>query len=201
LIPLRRELALMPNYPTHARWGRVGGVVAGLAVGGAIYALLGTAVLAAVGAAGTAVTTFVGSIYPDVDHHTSIPRRKAVRGFRALGALGVVGLAIARSDVLFEAVGSLGVSVPPVVGAAAFTSVAALLVVALVDPLLGFVTRKHRGWTHSAPINLVLVATLVAGAWLFTRGLVAPARLVAAAVTASFYLGTLVHLGLDGELP
>ena len=39
----------MPNYPTHARWGRIGAVVVAIAVGSAIYALAAAPLLAAVG--------------------------------------------------------------------------------------------------------------------------------------------------------
>lgn len=195
----------MPNYPTHARWGRVGAAVMGLAVGGAVYTLVGAVVLAAVGAFGAAVTTFVGSIYPDIDHHTSVPRRKAVHGFRVLAVLGVGGLAAANWETLLAvggtAAGAVGASLPPALVAAALVGVGAIVVAGLVDPLVGLVTVQHRGWTHSVPINFGLVAALVAGAWIATGSLDTPARFVAVAVAGSFYLGTLVHLGLDGEIP
>ncbi len=195
----------MPNYPTHARWGRAGAAVIGLAVGGAVYTFVGGVALAAVGALGAAVTTFVGSIYPDIDHHTSVPRQKAVRGFRVLGALGIAGLAAVNWDGLLaavaDAVGATGVSLPPALVAAALAGVGAVVVATLVDPLVGLVTVKHRGWTHSVPVNFVLIVALVAGVWAATGALATPVRSVAVAVTASFYLGTLVHLGLDGEIP
>lgn len=195
----------MPNYPTHARWGRVGAAVVGLAVGGAAYTLLGGVVLAVVGALGAAVTTFVGAIYPDIDHHTSVPRQKAVRGFRVLAVLGVGGLAAANWDglvaIVATAASAVGASVPPALVAAALVGVGAITVAGLVDPLVGLVTVRHRGWTHSVPINFVLVATVGAGVWIGTGALDQPARFVAVAVTATFYIGTLVHLGLDGEIP
>lgn len=195
----------MPNYPTHARWGRVGAAVVGLAVGGAVYTLVGGVVLAAVGALGAAVTTFVGSIYPDIDHHTSVPRRKAVHGFRVLAVLAVGGLAAANWETLLAvggtATGAVGAPLPPALVAAALVGVGAIVVAGLVDPLVGLLTVQHRGWTHSVPINFGLVAALVAGAWIATGSLDTPARFVAVAVAGSFYLGTLVHLGLDGEIP
>lgn len=195
----------MPNYPTHSRWGRLGAAVVGLAVAGAVYTLVGGILLAAVGALGAAVTTFVGAIYPDIDHHTSVPRQKAVRGFRVLAVLGVGGLAAANWGGLVAAAatatGAVGVSLPPALVAVPLVGTGAVVVAALVDPLLGLVTVRHRGWTHSVPINFVLIATLVAGAWVATGALDTPARLVAVAVTASFYFGALIHLGLDGEIP
>jgi membrane-bound metal-dependent hydrolase YbcI (DUF457 family) len=195
----------MPNYPTHARWGRVGAAVVGVAVAGAVYTLVGGLVLVAVGALGAAVTTFVGSIYPDIDHHTSVPRQKAVRGFQLLAALGVAGLAAANWEgalaVGESTAAAAGASVPPVAPAAGLVVVGAVVGTALVNPVVGLVTVRHRGWTHSLPINFVLVAALAGGVWVATGALTRPARVVAVVVTASFYLGTLVHLGLDGEIP
>jgi membrane-bound metal-dependent hydrolase YbcI (DUF457 family) len=195
----------MPNYPTHARWGRVGAAVVGVAVAGAVYTLVGGLVLVAVGALGAAVTTFVGSIYPDIDHHTSVPRQKAVRGFQLLAALGVAGLAAANWEGVLavgeSAAAAAGASVPPVAPAAGLVVVGAVVGTALVNPVVGLVTVRHRGWTHSLPINFVLVAALAGGVWVATGALTRPARVVAVVVTASFYLGTLVHLGLDGEIP
>ena len=195
----------MPNYPTHARWGRVGATVVGLAVGGTVYTLVGGVVLAVVGAVGTAVTTFVGAIYPDIDHHTSVPRQRAVSGFRVLVVLGVGGLAAANWEALLAVAatgaGAVGASLPPALVVGALVGAGAVGAAALVDPLVGLLTVRHRGWTHSVPVNFALVATLVAGVWVATGSLATPARFVAVAVAASFYLGTLVHLGLDGEIP
>jgi hypothetical protein len=176
-----------------------------LAVGSAVYTLVGGVALAAVGALGAAVTAFVGAIYPDIDHHTSVPRRKAVHGFRVLAVLGVGGLAAVNWEGLLAvaatAAGAVGASLPPALVAAVLVGACAVVVAALVDPLVGLLTVRHRGWTHSVPINFVLVATLGAGVWVATGTLATPARFVAVAVTGSFYLGTLVHLGLDGEIP
>jgi len=103
--------------------------------------------------------------------------------------------------VAATAAGAVGASLPPALVAAVLVGACAVVVAALVDPLVGLLTVRHRGWTHSVPINFVLVATLGAGVWVATGTLATPARFVAVAVTGSFYLGTLVHLGLDGEIP
>jgi hypothetical protein len=192
----------VPNYPTHARWGRISAVAVAVALGAGVYTLLGVPLLALVGAAAAGVTTFVGAIYPDIDHHKSIPRRKAVRGFRILGALAVGGIAAANWEAVLGLGESLsaGVAVPPLVAGLALTALAALVVAALVNPVIGLVTRQHRGWTHSPAINLLLVGALVAGVWAVTAGRAPPARLVAVGVAGSFYFGTLVHLWLDGEV-
>jgi hypothetical protein len=196
-----RSIQGVPNYPTHARWGRVSAVAVALLLAGGVYAVFSTPLLAVAGAAGAAVTTFVGAIYPDIDHHSSIPRRKAVQGVRVLAGLAVVGLAVTNHEAVLAFAGTTTDALPPAVVGVALTAAGTLLVGALADPAIGLVTWKHRGWTHSALLNLVLVGTLVAGVWVLMAGRGPPQRLVAAAVVGSFFFGTLVHLGLDGEVP
>ncbi|MFC7132129.1 MULTISPECIES: hypothetical protein [Salinibaculum] len=191
----------MPNYPTHARWGRIGAVVVAIAVGSAIYALAAAPLLAAVGAVGAALATFVGAIYPDIDHHASIPRRKAVRGFQVVVAAGVTGLTAANWGQLLALAGSLGTGLPDALAAGGLAAVVGLVAVAGVDPAVGVATGEHRGWTHSTTVNFALLAVVAAGVWVLTADLGADARLVAVGLVGAFYLGTLVHLGLDGEIP
>jgi membrane-bound metal-dependent hydrolase YbcI (DUF457 family) len=197
----------MPNYPTHSRWGRVGAAVMALAIGAGLYALFGSVALAGVAALGAAAATFVGSIYPDIDHHDSIPRRKATQGFRVLVVLGVVSLAAVGWGELLAAVeaggeelfdGSLPVS-PPVV-AGGVTVLLAAVASELVEPTVGLVTGQHRGWTHSVPVNVVLTAAVGGAVWVLTATLPTARRVAAVAVVATFCVGALIHLGLDGEL-
>jgi NhaP-type Na+/H+ or K+/H+ antiporter len=196
----------VPNYPTHARWGRIGAVVTALAVGGALYYLFETIPLAGAAALGAAATTFVGAIYPDIDHHNSIPRRKATRSFQALVVLGILSLAGLGWDPLLSAVESgaqtAGVALPaptPVV-AAAVTAVVAAIAAALVDPAIGVATDRHRGWTHNPLVNSALTAAIGAAVWLVTAGLPVHRRVAAVVVVATFFVGALIHLGLDGEI-
>ncbi len=211
----------MPNYPTHARWGRIGAVVMAFALGGALFAAFDSPVLALAGAFGAGVTAFVGAIFPDIDHHKSIPRRKAVRALRALVWLGVVALAILSWDLLVEAVDTAVVApgqtllaegidttteIPPEFVTSVLVLLAAVGLAGLVNPAIGVVTHRHRGWTHSVPVTFVLTAAIAGVVWLVTSGLVlsdglAIERQVAAvSVVATFFLGILIHLGLDGEI-
>lgn len=197
----------MPNYPTHARWGRIGAGVVAPVVFGLIVWLYGSIVVAVAAALGAGLTTFVGSIYPDVDHHNSIPRRKAVRAFQSLVLAVVVATAVVYRTALVGAVepvhaavlGSAS-AVPPELLAAAIPAIVALVLTALVDPLIGLTTRRHRGWTHSVPVNLVLVGIVAAAVWLLTAELLTAQRIGAVAVVCAFFAGTLIHLGLDGEI-
>lgn len=211
----------MPNYPTHARWGRIGAVVMAFALGGALFAAFDSPVLALAGAFGAGVTTFVGAIFPDIDHHKSIPRRKAVRALRVLVWLGVVALAILSWDLLVEAVDTAVVApgqtlltegidttteIPPEFVTSIVVLLAAVGLAGLVNPAIGVVTHRHRGWTHSVPVTFALTAAIAGGVWLVTSGLVlseglAIERQVAAvSVVVTFFLGILIHLGLDGEI-
>lgn len=201
------QLRSMPNYPTHSRWGRVGAVAMALAVGGTLYVLFEAVVLAGAGALGAAAATFVGSIYPDIDHHRSIPRRKATRAFRALVVLGVLSLAALGWAELLAAVETTGVDLfggdlpaPPAVLAGGIVLLVAAVAAALVDPLIGLATDRHRGWTHSVPVNVVLTAAFGAAVWVLTANLPTPRRVAAVAVVGTFFVGALIHLGLDSEV-
>jgi len=196
----------MPNYPTHARWGRVGAVVTALAVGGGLVVQFDSPLLAGGAALGTAAATFVGAVFPDVDHHRSIPRRKAVTALRLLVVVGIASLAALGFDALVEftdtvladLLGDPGVS--PEMAAGAGTAVVALLAVGLVEPVIDLVTGEHRGWTHSAPVMFVVTAILAAGVGLLTRELPAAKQATAVVVVSTFFLGCLIHIVLDGEL-
>lgn len=195
----------MPNYPTHARWGRIGAAAVASAVGGGLFVLSGSPLLAGGAALGAAVATFVGSVFPDIDHHKSVPRRKAGRAIRLLVVVGIaslVALNFAGLESFAEtAVTELGdPGVPPAALVGAATVLVALVAAGLVDPALDALTRKHRGWTHSAPVMFVVTAILAGAAGLLTGDL-SPSRQVAAVVVvATFFAGCLVHIGLDGEL-
>jgi len=196
----------MPNYPTHARWGRVGAVLAALAIGGVIFTLFDSPLLAGGGALGAAAATFVGSIFPDIDHHESVPRQKASRAIRLLVVFGVASLAALNFELLVDlsetvAADLLGdPDIPPEVLAGAGAVLAALVAGALVDPAIGLVTHRHRGWTHSVPVMFVLTAILVGAVVLLTGGLATARQAAAALVVGTFFFGCLIHLGLDGEL-
>jgi uncharacterized membrane protein len=178
-----------------------------LAVGGTLYVLFEAVVLAGAGALGAAAATFVGSIYPDIDHHRSIPRRKATRAFRALVVLGVLSLAALGWAELLAAVETTGVDLfggdlpaPPAVLAGGIVLLVAAVAAALVDPLIGLATDRHRGWTHSVLVNVALTAAFGAAVWVLTANLPTPRRVAAVAVVGTFFVGALIHLGLDSEV-
>ncbi|MEF8780925.1 MAG: metal-dependent hydrolase [Haloferacaceae archaeon] len=197
----------MPNYPTHARWGRRAAAVVSLLVGGGLYATFATPLPALAAAGGAAATTFAGSIYPDVDHHESIPRRKAARTFRVFALFGVLSLGMLHWERLVELAAMVPldsvapeVAIPVEVVASGGIVAVALIAATLVDPLLGTVTRRHRAWTHSVPINLGLTGIVAAGVWLFVRSFDPAYQVASVAVVVAFFAGCLVHLGLDGEI-
>lgn len=194
----------MPNYPTHARWGRLGAVLAAVAAGGLVYVGFETAAVAAAAAAGAAGAAFVGAVFPDIDHHASVPRQKATRALQGLVVAGVGALAALRAETLVavadDAVTVLDAGVPPEAVAGGVVVVAALVLTGAVDPTIGLVTRRHRGWTHSVAATLGLTVALAAGAVAMTLDQRAAERAASVAVVGAFYLGVLVHLGLDGEI-
>ena len=204
---VRSERSAVPNYPTHSRWGRIGAGVVSVAVFGLLVWLYGSIVVAVAAGLGAGLTTFVGAIYPDVDHHNSTPRKKAVRAFQSLVLVAVAATAAVYWTELLGAVEPvheriLGAesAVPPEVLAAAVPALVAFVLTALVDPAIGLATRRHRGWTHSVPVNVVLVGAVTAAVWLLTAGLSGAQRLGAVAIVAAFLAGTFIHLGLDREI-
>jgi membrane-bound metal-dependent hydrolase YbcI (DUF457 family) len=196
----------MPNYPTHARWGRIGAAATSVVVAAGIYFLSQAMILAFLAGLGAAAATFVGALYPDIDHHKSVPRRKAVHYFQGLTVLGVAALSglgwLELVDFVKMMSDNLGVALPVPSEAATAMLVVVLCAVAagLVEPVIGVVTREHRGWTHSPPINLVLILVFAGIVLFLTRSLTLERQIAALTVIGTFYLGTLIHLGLDGEI-
>lgn len=194
----------MPNYPTHARWGRGGAVLAAIVVGVAVYTVFGAIALSVAAAIGAGIAAFVGAIFPDIDHHASIPRQKAVRGLQGLVVAGVAAAAGLRVETLVgaaeTAVTEVGTGVPPAAVAAGGVGLATIALVGAVDPTIGLITREHRGWTHSVAVTFGLAAVLAVGAVGLTLELGAAEQVSAVAVVGAFYGGVLIHLGLDGEI-
>lgn len=211
----------MPNYRTHARWGRVGAVLTAFAVGGGLLVTFDSPVLALAGAVGAGSTTFVGSIFPDIDHDESVPRQKAVRGVQLLVWLGVVSLALLSWDLLVEAVETGyrepieaflanhlygGIEIHPSVVTTALVLLVGVGLAGIVDPVFSLVTFEHRGWTHNVWVVTVLTAATAGWLWLVTSGqlfgqaLPVERQVLVLSVVATFFFGVLVHLGLDDEI-
>lgn len=198
----------MPNYPTHARWGRLSAAVAGPLVGVMLFVSLDSVVLAVGGTLGAAVATFVGAVFPDIDHHRSIPRRKGVRALRVLVVLGIASVAALEFETLVGLVepvttgpvAGVDVDLPPEMLVGATVALVALAGASVVDPVVGTVTRRHRGWTHSPGVLLLGTVLLAGGVVVLTEGVATGEQLTAIAVVGTFFLGCLVHLGLDDEL-
>jgi membrane-bound metal-dependent hydrolase YbcI (DUF457 family) len=189
-------------------------------VGAGLLSAFGSFVLALAGAFGASVATFVGAIFPDIDHHKSIPRRKAVRAVRVLVWVGVVALAVLFWNILVAAVDTalvspseaflsegveLSAEIPPEFVASAAVFLVASLLAGLANPAIGLVTNKHRGWTHSVPVTFLLTLGIAGGVWLLTSEFVLAElarkrQLTAVSVVFTFFAGILIHLGLDDEI-
>lgn len=143
----------MTDFRGHLRLGAVGGLV--LAVAAAWVTLnqgypLELAIK--IGGLGLGIVV-VGSVLPDIDHHSSIPRKYLGYLF-VVGAMVVVAL---RANDTPRLVADVGAMVVPALGLPQFLSpsigIGVLLVTALVFALLlgTFVDTitTHRGFTHS----------------------------------------------------
>jgi len=196
----------VPNYPTHSRWGRIGAVGAAVLVGAAMYVLFESPMLAVAGGVGAALTTFVGAIFPDIDHHKSVPRQKANDALRILVALGVVSLVALQFESFVAAVETastdfeIALPIPPEIVVGVGAAVGAVVLGWLVDPALGLVTHEHRGWTHNVLVMLAVTGALAVAVWTVTRGATVERQAVALSVVSTFFVGVFIHLGLDGEI-
>lgn len=164
----------MPGYVTHARWGRTAGTIVAALATAVTFLLTEMWLLSIVAGIATGAFTFLGALFPDVDHPDSIPRRYMVLVLRVI----VVIVAIEAYRQWPE-----------------YTEgyiVAAVVVCLLMSMLIDALTRKHRGWTHSVGVMFLLCGTLVGALYLLVG--------VVALVFSGFYVGVLTHLRLDGEL-
>lgn len=175
-----------------------------IGVAGGIYHTFATVQLAAAAGIGAGAATFVGAIFPDIDHHASVPRQKATRALQIVVVVGLASLAALQFDAIVAisdtAITAAGVGTPAEATAGAGVALLTLIAAGLVDPTIGVVTREHRGWTHNTAIMFGLTGVLCAGVWLVTTGLPVVQQTAAITVIATFYVGVLIHLGLDGEL-
>jgi len=198
----------MPGKETHAKFGWIAAVLIGAGVVGVLVftGLVGAVPAVALGAASGGVV-YIGSLFPDIDHPNSIPFRRAVTLGRVGVLAAVVAVAVLNPSVL-ATVGSLPAqflpgavpaSLPvPLVGAGVLLVGGAVLAVG-VPSIIDSVTGSHRTLTHSPPVIAALSAFLGLGVFVGLGRLgIASIRGPAAFLLAvAFFVGTLVHIGLD----
>lgn len=194
----------MPNYQTHAGWGRVGAFIVALAVGSILFVAFDSRTVAVIGIVGSWCTTFVGAIFPDIDQDGSIPRRKAARSFGLLVAMGVVALVWVQYDTMVSAIDTTDIvafsesGTSPAVVIAVGTVITSILVATFADATISLLTHEHRGWTHNVYVLLLITAVMVTVIVVLTDGLAA--TITGTLIGSSFFLGCLIHLRLDKEL-
>ena len=184
------------NFAGHSLLGLLAGTLAALSVAAVAPQTLSTLSIPLVVPATVLVLVYLGSVYPDVDLHDSIPRRRLLPYLQA-GAVGVVAFA---GFYVWDAYVALGRGLIALVDVSAGSVVAggtglfALAVVGVlaVEPLVDLLTGSHRTWTHSVAIHLLVAGTLSLAVWLL-----APVggddQLVLAGLPFAFVLGVAVH--------
>lgn len=179
-----------------------------LIVTGTFYYFFEIASLALAAGVITSIMTFIGSIYPDIDHHKSIPRRRAVRVFQLVSAGVIIGVSVlfwSEINTGIESIiaqSNLEFRLPPMAISGVSVGVVSLIAIRCIDPAIGILTDKHRGWTHNPLVNAGVVGTLLAGGWVATGSIAISTTQRGILILAGvcFYFGSLIHLGLDGEL-
>jgi hypothetical protein len=199
----------VPGHETHQRAATYVGATTGLAAGGGTYwstAQLLVAVLAAVGVFAAAK---IGGGAPDIDSHTSIPRRYFDRLVRLAVAAGGLALAalfwptVETTTATTLAAVAPDAGLPPTLVAGVAVFVTAIVVATVAVAVVGRLMPSHRGLFHSPLLWLAVGAVAFAALTVGLRALGAGAPTVPVlplAVAGGFVVGTFTHLYQDGEL-
>lgn len=184
------------NFAGHSLLGLLAGAVAALAVATLAPRTLSTLSIPLLVPATVLVLVYLGSVYPDVDLHDSIPRRRVLPYLQA-AAVGTVAFGGFYVWDAYVALGAgllalLDVSTGSIVDGAVGLLVLGVVAVLAFEPVLDILTGAHRTWTHSVAIHAIAAVVLSLAVWLF-----APVggddRLVLAALPFAFVLGVAVH--------
>ena len=188
------------NFAGHSLLGLLAGAIAALVVAGTAPTTLSVVPLPFLVPATVLVLVYLGAVYPDVDLHGSIPRRRVLPYLQAL-AVGTVALAGLLAWDWFVGMGHallamVDLSTDPVLAGSTAALVAAGLAVVAVEPTLSVLTGAHRTWTHSVAIHGLVALALGAGLWV-ALPLSGSDRLVVAALPLAFAIGVAVHRFAD----
>jgi hypothetical protein len=192
----------MSGFQTHLRVGIKLHIVTTALTGVAYVAsLVGEVTLLTVAACLPA--TVAGALFPDVDHHSSIPTRLFHRygPWVAATVVAVLAVANARTLVALAAIPRPGLDPGYLAGIA--SAGASLAVFVGIRRMILAIQPSHRGPTHRLPVALAVSSLLGAGGSFIAMELGAPwsvARVVAGATATTFLLGVLSHLWKDGLL-
>lgn len=186
----------MPDYHTHRNSGLERGLPVGLLSFFASAILFESLLFAAFAGIGAVFLTVLGAIFPDIDHHSSIP-------FRRLKVLTAAVFTFGAAWMYFEAVSyfietstsnvatsitgyQLGMSI-------VLVPLAGGLGVAVVETL----RPTHRGVTHTKVAGLAVGASIgLVLLHLWDSSI--QGQFLAVAACSAFYVGTYNHLSLDG---
>lgn len=184
------------NFTGHSLLGLLAGTLVALAVAAVVPRTLSTLSIPLVVPATVLVLVYLGSVYPDVDLHASIPRRRILPYLQAV-AVGAVVFAGFYVWWVYVALGRgilgiVDVSTGSIAAGGLGLLTTGAVTVLAVEPVLDVVTGAHRTWTHSVAIHAVIAGVLSLVVWLF-----APVggedRLILAGMPFAFVLGVGVH--------
>jgi len=200
----------MPGYETHSRRAIQVGVLTAVVVGSAAFWTTATPAVAVV----TAVLAFagarVGGNAPDIDSHSSVPRRYFDRSLQVLTAAAVVGGAFLFYDGILEAAETTvaavapSLALPPIAVGALAVGLLGVTAMLVAPRMVAWVMPSHRGLLHN-PLLWTGVGIGVAGAVFLGLVLGGVATIVATwvggAIGGGLTAGALfAHLLPDGEL-
>jgi hypothetical protein len=199
----------VPGYETHQQAAVRVGATTGVAAGGGAYWSTAEPVIAVLAAVCVFGAARIGGSAPDIDSHTSVPRRyfdrlvrlAVVAGGLALGYLFWTPIETATTDTLATVAPDAGL--PPVIVAGVAVLVGAVVLATVAVWLVGTLMPPHRGLFHSPLLWLAVGVVAFVGLTVGLQALGAgsPAvPVVPLAVAGGFVLGAFTHLFQDGEL-
>jgi len=145
-------------------------------------------------------TTFIGAVFPDVDHHASKPYRFVRKSFFGLSVLVMV-IVLVRIYMVYEVYLQKALKKTPyllVLGAAGV--VASVSVGIAIVNVLDYIQPKHRGITHSLSLGVAIsIILVVIGQYIYTMYNINSLTTVLSGW--GFLLGFMSHLYCDGILP
>jgi membrane-bound metal-dependent hydrolase YbcI (DUF457 family) len=189
----------MSEFRTHVRTGLAVHVC--LTAGASVAYLassLGEVGLLAV--AGSLPVTLAGAVFPDLDHHASIPSRLVRRHGPRVVAAGLLLAMYADRRLVVMACAAIPVVAAPEYLAGLVSAGVAAVGYHGADRLIPFLRPRHRGPTHRIPV--AIVASGAIGVWALVVSVALsvppPAPRIGGAVAAgSFLAGVLSHLHQD----
>jgi len=142
--------------------------------------------------------TFIGAVFPDVDHHASKPYRFVRKLFFSVSVLVMI-IVLVRIYMVYEQYLQEMLTTTYLLLLGASGVIGSVSMGIVMVNVLDYIQPKHRGITHSLSLGVAISVTLVViGQYIYT--LYNINSLTTALLGWGFLLGFMAHLYCDGIL-